>query len=92
MHNCLRVAELFDRICRLAIVSEGHNEWPTAGMSTLAALCRTCHLFHEPALNILYKSLESLRPLLSCLPTTIILTEEKAIIVSICVQRFSKIH
>src|ERR1700710_250452 len=55
MHKCLGIAELFDRICRWALVSEPH-EWPITGKSTLAALCRTCHLFHDPALDTLYKS------------------------------------
>lgn len=61
MHKCLRIAELFDVICK-QVLATGHQ-------GSLAALCRTCRLFHEPALNVLYKSLESLRPLLFCIPT-----------------------
>lgn len=90
MHNCLRNAELFDRVCRWVLVSKP-NECPIiTGKSALAALCRTCHLFQEPALNVLYKSLESLHPLLSCLPTTTIISEGKETIVSIHSQRYSK--
>jgi len=82
MHKCLGIAELFDRICRWALVSEPH-EWPITGKSTLAALCRTCHLFHDPALDTLYKSLESLHPLLSCIPTTIVISEGQPTIVGV---------
>ncbi|KAG1860460.1 hypothetical protein C8R48DRAFT_774434 [Suillus tomentosus] len=60
MHKCLQIAELFDVICK-RVLATGHQ-------GSLAALCRTCRLFHEPALDVLYKSLESLRPLLFCIP------------------------
>ncbi|KAG2123479.1 hypothetical protein DEU56DRAFT_49625 [Suillus clintonianus] len=63
MHQCLRIAELFDIICK-RVLATGHQ-------SSLAALCRTCRLFHEPALNVLYNSLESLRPLLFCIPAIV---------------------
>ncbi|KAG2345905.1 hypothetical protein BDR05DRAFT_960200 [Suillus weaverae] len=63
MHKCLQIAELFDVVCK-RVLATGHQ-------GSLAALCRTCRLFHEPALDVLYKSLESLRPLLFCIPTIV---------------------
>ncbi|KAG1863547.1 hypothetical protein DFJ58DRAFT_724964 [Suillus subalutaceus] len=63
MHRCLQIAELFDAVCK-RVLATGHH-------GSLAALCRTCRLFHEPALNVLYKSLESLRPLMFCVPAIV---------------------
>ncbi|KAG1747931.1 uncharacterized protein EDB91DRAFT_50983 [Suillus paluster] len=74
MHKCLQITELFDIICRRVLVTGQPLEY-MSGRSSLASLCRTCRFFHEPALNVLYKSLESFHPLLSCLPTITIIDE-----------------
>lgn len=47
MHRCLLVAE----IVRL-IVEEVHQDYD--GFETLAILARTCRVFHDPALNMLW--------------------------------------
>ncbi|KIJ61285.1 hypothetical protein HYDPIDRAFT_137858 [Hydnomerulius pinastri MD-312] len=56
MHDVLCITELLDVICQFAT------------RSTLAKLARTCRAFEEPALDALWKDLETLAPLSNCLP------------------------
>ncbi|KAH7929962.1 hypothetical protein BV22DRAFT_93909 [Leucogyrophana mollusca] len=57
MHQCLTVLELLHCIFRYVALKK-----------TLALLARTCRTFTDPALDVLYCELESLRPLIKCLP------------------------
>ncbi|OJA13359.1 hypothetical protein AZE42_04502 [Rhizopogon vesiculosus] len=41
---------------------------PSRNNSTIAALARTCRAFKEPALDVLWKNMDRLKPLISCLP------------------------
>ncbi|KAI6014659.1 hypothetical protein EDC04DRAFT_2904035 [Pisolithus marmoratus] len=41
---------------------------PTEGKKSLAYLARTCHFFHEPAIDALWTNLESIDPLIKLLP------------------------
>ncbi|OAX39072.1 hypothetical protein K503DRAFT_769843 [Rhizopogon vinicolor AM-OR11-026] len=41
---------------------------PSRDYSTIAALARTCRAFKEPALDVLWKNMDRLKPLISCLP------------------------
>ncbi|KAJ7647910.1 hypothetical protein FB45DRAFT_1052316 [Roridomyces roridus] len=60
MNRCLRIPELLD-----GIVS--HLE-PDSHGGTLAALAQAARLFHDPALNVLWRSQKSLVNILRCLP------------------------
>lgn len=59
MHSCLLLNEI------LSVIFE--HFFVTADASTLAALARTCHTFTEPALDVLWRELATLSPLLQCL-------------------------
>jgi hypothetical protein len=39
---------------------------------TIAALARTCRIFKEPALDVLWRDIKGIRPLLSCLPESVV--------------------
>jgi hypothetical protein len=40
--------------------------------ATIAALARTCRIFKEPALDVLWRDIKGIRPLLSCLPESVV--------------------
>ncbi|OAX31738.1 hypothetical protein K503DRAFT_703255, partial [Rhizopogon vinicolor AM-OR11-026] len=44
---------------------------PFREYSTIAALARTCRAFKEPALDVLWKNMDGLGPLVSCLPENV---------------------
>ncbi|KAG1844217.1 hypothetical protein DFJ58DRAFT_731328 [Suillus subalutaceus] len=84
MHRCLQIAELFDAVCK-RVLATGHH-------GSLAALCRTCRLFHEPALNILYKSLESLRPLMFCVPAIVTIGNKITTFKELCLSDWQRMQ
>jgi hypothetical protein len=57
MHPALRILEVID-----AISSHVGNE-------SLPALASTCRAFESPALNVLWRKLESVEPIVKCLPS-----------------------
>ncbi|KAJ7140593.1 hypothetical protein C8R43DRAFT_1131531 [Mycena crocata] len=59
MHHCLNIVEIVGIIC-----SHLENE-----PRSLTVLARTSRMFEDPALDILWKSLNTLVPLLNCLPS-----------------------
>ncbi|EGN94131.1 hypothetical protein SERLA73DRAFT_188726 [Serpula lacrymans var. lacrymans S7.3] len=61
MHSCLCITEILEEIFEHAFAAK-------YGSSTLAVLARTCRVFSEPALDILWRKQTSLIPLLKCLP------------------------
>ncbi|KAG6370631.1 hypothetical protein JVT61DRAFT_11259 [Boletus reticuloceps] len=58
MHRALEIQEILLNIF----------EWERRDTSTLASLARTCHVFKEPALDLLWRELRNLSPLARCLP------------------------
>lgn len=56
MHAALRLTETLAIVCEFL------------GSSTLAHLARTCRTFKEPALDVLWKVLPELYPLVNLLP------------------------
>ncbi|KAJ7168996.1 hypothetical protein C8R46DRAFT_1350448 [Mycena filopes] len=62
MHPALQIQEIRELICDIVQGSYGSRR------SSLAALARTSTLFQEPALNALWREMDSLIPLLLCLP------------------------
>ncbi|KAJ6589738.1 hypothetical protein B0H19DRAFT_241550 [Mycena capillaripes] len=63
MHAGLRIREIVD-----SVVSGLDAEFETA---ELAALAQTCTIFHEPALDALWRNQDDLRHLLRCMPDDI---------------------
>ncbi|KAG2036104.1 hypothetical protein BDR03DRAFT_960788 [Suillus americanus] len=63
MHVCLLPPEILLHI--FAIYQEDYG--PLSSRATLASLARTCKTFKEPALDILWKDIDGLEPLISCL-------------------------
>ncbi|EMD38983.1 hypothetical protein CERSUDRAFT_72231 [Gelatoporia subvermispora B] len=62
MHHCLQIAEI------LSIIIGYISKSDSLGRATLAALARTCRLFHGPALDVLWRHQDNLLNLLKCLP------------------------
>jgi hypothetical protein len=63
VHPCLLVSEILVNI--FAEVNERDEE---EAARTLAALCRTCRAFREPAMKVLWAHLGTLVPLIRCIP------------------------
>lgn len=63
VHPCLLVSEILVNI--FAEVNERDEE---DAARTLAALCRTCRAFREPAMKVLWAHLGTLVPLIRCIP------------------------
>jgi len=59
IHQCLLVHELFGLVCEVL----------TQRRTTLASLARTCRAFEGPALDVLWRNIEGLRPLLCTMPS-----------------------
>ncbi|KAG2042316.1 hypothetical protein BDR03DRAFT_945032 [Suillus americanus] len=74
MHICLLPTEtllrIFTTICGDFTTSIYLVSIP-GSCATLAALARTCKTFKEPALDILWKRLDGLEPLILCLPESV---------------------
>ncbi|KIJ62013.1 hypothetical protein HYDPIDRAFT_30833 [Hydnomerulius pinastri MD-312] len=72
MHNALLVAEVFTYI--LECLAQDTLHAPSldvytngTGWGALAALARTCHALSDPAIDLLWRRLHSLEPLVQCL-------------------------
>jgi hypothetical protein len=59
MHHCLQIAEISSLIMDF-MVEDGNRE--------VLALLRTSTMFYEPALDILWSDLDTMAPLVMCLP------------------------
>jgi hypothetical protein len=57
MHPALRILEVIDNISL------------HVGNGSLPALASTCRAFENPALNVLWRNLESVEPIVKCLPS-----------------------
>jgi len=80
MHACLRTPELLLNIFNYVHddeVNERDFLKRRPRTATLPALARTCRDFTEPALDIIWRSLPSLMPLLACIPVDRWTREEK---------------
>jgi len=64
MHRCLNILEIVE-----AILHHLHSSDETDDMITVAL---TCHLFSEPALNIIWSTLTGLAPLIRCFPDDVL--------------------
>ncbi|KAJ7934127.1 hypothetical protein B0H13DRAFT_2650255 [Mycena leptocephala] len=65
MHRCLQIHEMVDLIVSHLHLSSG----------ALALLARTCTIFHNPALNILWREQYGLDNLLRCMPSGLFVVE-----------------
>ncbi|KAJ6459883.1 hypothetical protein C8R45DRAFT_542086 [Mycena sanguinolenta] len=62
MHRSLRIPEIILQICSHL------NPDPRAGAADLAALARTCRIFHDPALDALWWEQDTIMNLMRCMP------------------------
>ena len=67
-HRALYIGEVYRNICRVA------ND------STLAVLARTCKYFHEPAVQMLWRDLPDLVPLVKLFPENVWIIENQKIV------------
>lgn len=70
MHPCFTIPELF------IIITETIYADERKGQSSVAALARTCKLFLEPALDVLWRYQITLVPLLRCLPDGVMIVKD----------------
>ncbi|OAX39075.1 hypothetical protein K503DRAFT_113858 [Rhizopogon vinicolor AM-OR11-026] len=75
VHVCLLPTEILLDIFTI-IRDDKALSWmrPFREYSTIAALARTCRAFKEPALDVLWKNMDGLGPLVSCLPENVKVT------------------
>lgn len=70
MHHALEIREIlsiiFSHCTPLDLLSAYRDEDDSA--SDLLALARTCRVFKDPALDLLWRDLDDLSPLVRCLP------------------------
>ncbi|KDQ62042.1 hypothetical protein JAAARDRAFT_203263 [Jaapia argillacea MUCL 33604] len=71
MHQCLQIREILSNI--FENVNRGKD--PTR-CATLAGLARTCQVFHDPALDILWDKISDLAHLIKCMPSDSWIEEE----------------
>jgi hypothetical protein len=79
MHPALFLSEvlweIFSHLYQMPGVSSGLDPamWMSEALrvlrKSLAALVRTCKIFHEPAMELLWGNLDGITPLLGCVPT-----------------------
>ena len=67
VHRCLLVPELFGLVC--GVLMHDYKTGPIQRSATLASLARTCRAFEGPALDVLWREIEGLRPLLCTMPS-----------------------
>ncbi|KAJ7081963.1 hypothetical protein C8R44DRAFT_862688 [Mycena epipterygia] len=65
MHPCLEIPELVKTICSNLTTSFRGD------CKVLAALARTCKMFHDPALDVLWEEPKDLMNILRCLPSDV---------------------
>ena len=63
MHHTLEIQDILSNIFHHFFLPESHT-----AAHDLAALARTCRTFKEPALDVLWRTLNNLSPLARCLP------------------------
>jgi hypothetical protein len=61
--------DIFTTIC-----GDDSDSQDSLNRATIAALARTCRTFKEPALDVLWKDINGFKPLLSCLPSGVVIT------------------
>ena len=67
MHRCLLISEVVVNIAQEIVNDDKRWEKPTA-WDSLAKLARTCRMFSEPSLDLLWRAQGSLIPLLRTMP------------------------
>ncbi|KAG1733818.1 hypothetical protein EDB19DRAFT_2041102 [Suillus lakei] len=66
MHQALLVSEVLSEI--FSHLDENLGQYPAVKEPSLEALARTCKTFHEPAMRLLWATLNGITPLLGCVP------------------------
>ncbi|KDQ54690.1 hypothetical protein JAAARDRAFT_401811 [Jaapia argillacea MUCL 33604] len=68
MHRCLQIAEILNLIFECVLHDFPHWQDPPEDYRTITVLARTCRMFQEPALNILWLHFDQLDRLVKCMP------------------------
>jgi hypothetical protein len=66
-HVCLLPPEIL-----LNIFTTIREDNPGEASRTVASLASTCRTFKEPALDVLWENISGVKPLLSCLPESVV--------------------
>jgi hypothetical protein len=77
MHISLLATEILLHI--FAII---HDDFGRDSRTILAALARTCRTFKEPALDMLWRNIDGLKPIVSCMPELAVVQTEEGKLVS----------
>jgi hypothetical protein len=59
-----------------------HDDFGRDSRATLAALARTCRTFEEPALDTLWRNIDGLKPIVSCMPEFVVVQMKEGKLVS----------
>lgn len=65
MHRCFAVPEILNLICNQCVK---FSNPPRLAWNTLASLARTSRSFQEPALQHLWYEIDTIAPLIKCMP------------------------
>ena len=77
VHECLRVPELFGLVCEALQQDWALSHQRYSRSPTLAVLARTCRDFEGPALDVLWREVSGLRPLLCTMPSDLFEMKKK---------------
>ena len=78
MHNRFLIYEILDCIIS-HLAQDTAKGVRKAGRWALVALARTCHAFSEPALDALWRRLDSLQPFILCLPAKALCVDDRTV-------------
>ncbi|CAL1709659.1 unnamed protein product [Somion occarium] len=67
MHHCLQISEIVDLIVEEAAIAKARSK--SSCLHPVAALAAVCRQFYEPAMNVLWRDLKDIYPLLCCFPS-----------------------
>ena len=72
MHACLSISEILTIICNELAPYDAQGYVKSQDLASLATLVRTSPIFSESALNVLWRGMPNLIPLLLCMPSDLI--------------------
>ncbi|KAF7365300.1 hypothetical protein MVEN_00401800 [Mycena venus] len=82
MHRALQIIDIVEKICEV-------TEYPYLQRRDLAVLARTCKLFFDSAISVLWRNLDRVSPLLRCMPSDLWDITESDSFLNLHVQRRS---
>ncbi|KAH7905453.1 hypothetical protein BJ138DRAFT_772702 [Hygrophoropsis aurantiaca] len=89
MHRALLIYDIVCHIFQCCTICSDGGDLQTPDHKLLANLARTCRSFHEPALDTLWADLDSIHPLIRCLPPDVWIRHESKVF---CKKYLSPLH